>query len=460
MRSEISGSMRHRPVALAFLLLASCARGATTGGTAVPTPSAATPPATGGTVAGPACCTREVLGLGLRIAEQNRVAEIETRRFTHAAYWRAIGPSIRSSVFRVDELGKSINGREIRSITFGRGPTSVLLWSQMHGDESTASMALADIFRFLAAEGEDPLRTRLREQLTITFVPMLNPDGAELFQRENAVGIDVNRDARALSTPEGRILKSLRDRLRPHYGFNLHDQNARTRVGQRGPQAAIALLAPAFDEARGWNDVRTRARLVAASVARVLAHEIPGRVAKYDDAFNARAFGDLMQQWGTSTVLIESGAMPNDPQKQRLRAMNVAAILAALDAIATRSYTNASTGWYDDLPFNAGGASDLIVLGGQIVLPGKPPLRADIAINYDDAVARLGGRVREVGDLAGVVAIDTIDANGLFLHPSESALQAGGGGAWLRLGARAEFLVRRSADPSSEVMMRIGGQQR
>ena len=76
-----------------------------------------------------------------------------------------------------------------------------MLWSQMHGDESTATMALADIFRFLVEAPGDSLRERLRNRLTIVFIPMLNPDGAEVFQRENAVGIDVNRDARRLSTP-------------------------------------------------------------------------------------------------------------------------------------------------------------------------------------------------------------------------------------------------------------------
>ena len=184
---------------------------------------------------------------------------------------------------------------------------------------------------------DDPLRERLRRELTIVFIPMLNPDGAELFQRENAVGIDVNRDARRLSTPEAATLRKMHETFTPQFGFNLHDQNARTRVGRRGLQSGIALLAPAYDSALSYNDVRSRARLVAAALATTFAHAIPGRIAKYDDAFNPRAFGDLMQQWGTSTVLIESGALPDDPQKQRLRALNVAAILGALDAIATKS---------------------------------------------------------------------------------------------------------------------------
>jgi hypothetical protein len=393
---------------------------------------------------------------GLAIAARHRVAAISSRRFTHDEYWSALAPAIAAPSFRSETIGRSLHGREIRALTFGSGPTSVLLWSQMHGDESTSSMALADIFAFLASSDPSPLRQRLRDSLTISFIPMLNPDGAELFQRENAVGIDINRDARQLATPEARTLKRIRDRLSPDFGFNLHDQSARTRAGSRGPQVAIALLAPPYDATRGYDSVRTRARLVAAAIARTLAAEIPGRIASYDDTFNPRAFGDLMQQWGTSTVLIESGALPGDPDKQRLRAVTAAAILSALDAIATGSYRAESPASYDALPRNTGGAVDVLILGGQLVLPGQPPLRADVALNYEEAVARSGPRIRDVGDLREAVAIDTIDASGMFVHVEDAALTTRGGGQWLRLGAPAALTIRRGLAPTSEVVRRVG----
>jgi hypothetical protein len=393
---------------------------------------------------------------GLAIANRYRVAAITDRRFTHVEYWRAIQPSISTLVFRFEEIGRSMNGREIRALTYGTGPTSVLLWSQMHGDESTSSMALADIFAFLASNDPSPIRQHLHDSLTITFVPMLNPDGAELFQRENAAGIDVNRDARQLATPEARTLKAIRDRLTPDFGFNLHDQNARTRAGRNGPQVAIALLAPAYDSSRSYDSVRSRARLVAAGIARTLSAEIPGRIAGYDDTFNPRAFGDLIQQWGTSTVLIESGALSDDPKKQRLRGITAAAILTALDAIATGAYLKEDTTAYEMLPRNTGGASDVLILGGQLVLPGHPPLRADVALNYEEPVARVRPRVRDVGDLAEAVAIDTIDATGHFLHPDHRAIFERNGSEWLRLGAPGAIIIRRGQSTESEIVRRIG----
>lgn len=396
-------------------------------------------------------------GERLAIAEAHRIAAMPERRFTHRDFWTAVAPSLAGGALVADSVGASIQGRAIRTVTFGRGPVKVLLWSQMHGDEATATMALADIFAFLAGADASPLRDRLARELTVVFIPMLNPDGAELFQRQNAVGVDVNRDARRLATPEARTLKAVRDRLEPAFGFNLHDQGARTRVGRTGGQAAIALLAPAAEVTRAWGPVRTRARHVAAFLARDFAQAIPGKVAKYDDTFEPRAFGDLMQAWGTSTVLIESGALAGDPQKQRLRTLHVAAILGALDAIATGAYRGTATAHYDDLPFNAGGASDLLVRGGTIVMPGGTTVRADVSINFDDSVARTDGRVADVGDLEASIALDTVDATGRFLHPLPEALMSRTGtvAGWLRIGAPARFVIREGADPASREVGRL-----
>jgi hypothetical protein len=403
-----------------------------------------------------ACCNREALSAGLAIAEQYRVDALSDRRFTHADFWKAVAPALESGALGVAEIGRSLQGRPLRAVAFGQGSVKVLLWSQMHGDEATATMALADIFRFLSEAPRDPLRERLRRELSLTFVPMLNPDGAERFQRQNAAGIDVNRDARRLATPEARALWALRDRLEPDFGFNLHDQNARTRAGEGGAQAAIALLAPAYDSALSYNEVRSRARLVAAGIATLLGHEIAGRVARYDDEYSPRAFGDGFQRRGTSTVLIESGALPGDPQKQRLRAFNVAAILGALDAIATGRYRQLDPGAYERLPENASGAQDLLVLGGRLVLPGVAPLRADVAINFEDAVARAGGRIAEIGDLEGSAGLDTLHVAGLFLFPADSVLTTREGATWLRIGAPALFHVRKGPAPDSELVRRIG----
>jgi len=393
------------------------------------------------------CCGGEVP----EIAQRYRVEGLENRRFTHADYWRAVAPYLGSDRLSVAELGTSLEGRAIRAVAFGTGPTTVLLWSQMHGDESTATMALADLLRWFAeAPGSDERHRRLSERLTVVMVPMLNPDGAERFVRENAVGVDINRDARRLATPEGRILRAVRDSIGADYGFNLHDQGTYS-AGEGGALVAIGLLAPAADEARSWGPVRQRARGIAAVIAEALATDLPGRVALYDDEFASRAFGDNMQAWGTSTVLIESGVLPDDPQKQELRRMNVVAILSALDAIARGGTDGLPTAAYDDLPRNRAIPADLLIAGGTILTGAGAEVRADVAVRFEDSAARTGPRYGEIGDLADVAAVDTVDASGLFLHADT------GEDGYLRRGAPVRLTARRGPDPGSELVWRISG---
>jgi N-acyl-D-amino-acid deacylase len=355
---------------------------------------------------------------------RHRVDGLEVRTFTHDQYWAVVGPILeRGGALRRERIGASVEGRDISAVTYGNGPTRVLLWSQMHGDESTATMALADIFAFLADRPDHTLARRLAEQLTIVAVPMLNPDGAERFQRRNAMGIDINRDARTLATPEGRALKAIRDRIGADVGFNLHDQNVRTPVGETGRPAAIALLAPPWGESRDDDDVRERAARLAGVVRLAVDSLVDRRVARYDDSFNPRAFGDLMQQWGTSTVLVESGGWEGDPEKQHLRLANFVGILSALDALATGAYAGVSPEWYRSLPFNGRPLTDLVLRGGQVVLDGRvasapapPPYRADLAIQYADPSRWIAPRIDEVGDLREVGARQSLDIEGLYAH--------------------------------------------
>ncbi len=404
-----------------------------------------------------AASSKDQLTNGLRIAEQYHVSSIEKRRFTHQELWKALEPYLDSEELRVENVAESIEGRAIRAITFGQGSTGVLLWSQMHGDESTATMALMDMVRFFVEADGDALRDRIKDSLTVTMVPMLNPDGAEVFQRQNAIGVDVNRDARRLATPEARALKALRDRLEPDFGFNLHDQGPRNLAGEGGKQVAISILPPAFEEERTYNEVRSRARLIAAGIAEVLNHEIKGHLAKYDDEYSPRAFGDLMQFWGTSTVLIESGALADDPEKQRLRALNVAAILSALDAMATESYRDTDPSIYEDLPFNEGVRHDVILRGGRLIHGDGSSFIADVGLYYEDWLNQEELRLREIGDLEEAGALSELDVSGLFVHVMSAEETDGQSGDGIRLGQQVVVTVRRGVEKGAELVYSFGG---
>jgi hypothetical protein len=392
----------------------------------------------------------------LVLHERVRVPAIDSRRFTHARYWGALNPIVDAAPhLSREEVGRSAEGRPLQAITYGSGPTRVLLWSQMHGDESTASMSLLDLYNHLSRSPDDPVARLIRERLTVVAVPMLNPDGAERFQRRNALGIDVNRDARMLATPEGQTLRRMHERVRPAFGFNLHDQNPRIRVGSAQRVAAISLLAPPFDEARSYDPVREQARRMSGLLRGTAEQLVPGHVARYDDSFNPRAFGDLMQSWGTSTVLIEAGGWAGDEEKQFLRAVNFALLINALEAIATGALDASHAAAYEALPQNGPLASDLLVRGGTVVAPGLPPVRADISANFDDSLRRDRAVITDVGDLGEAIAIDTISVDGLFLHLDREALRAAGPAPIIAPGTPLSFVARRSADPASEVVLRV-----
>lgn len=376
-----------------------------------------------------------------------RVPGLDRRKFDHDEYWSAVLPILEGDPdLSVEPVGESAEGRVIRSVRFGNGGTSVLLWSQMHGDEATATMALADIFRFFAEHPDHPVVRTIADGTTLHFVPMLNPDGAERFQRRNAQGVDVNRDARRQATPEGRLLAGMQERLQPDFGFNLHDQNARTRVEGTDRGVAIALLAPAFNEAGDVNEVRGRAMRLSGVIRRAVEPFVGGHVARYDAGFNPRAFGDLMTKWGTSTVLVESGGWRNDPQKQYLRRVNFVGLLRALESIATGSWADVSRTPYEQLPENGRWVEDLLVLGGTLALPDLPPLEAGLQLRYDDPLAKTGARVVDIGDMAGAEARDTLHLDGAWIVPDETMLEREAGAVQIQPGAPAAFTVARDRD--------------
>lgn len=347
-----------------------------------------------------------------------RVAGLEDRAFSPEHWWEVAGPlATEARGFKTEEVGRSAEGRPLRHVSWGQGDKRVLLWSQMHGDESTASMAIADLFRFLGEHPEHPLVQRLRQGTTLHFLPVMNPDGTARFQRRNAQGIDVNRDARALVTSEARALHELRERLKPEFGFNLHDQQVGYRAGESGNGTAIALLAPAFNEARDVNASRARAIEVAVAIRAVLEPYIGGHIAKWDDTFNPRAFGDLTSKAGVSTVLIESGGIEGDPQKQRLRKLNFLALAGALDAIATGAHAGLPRARYEELPENDKPWPDLRITGGTLVLPGLPQAKADVMVEFERPLLERGGTIEDIGDLGDTKARRTIDATGLYIVP-------------------------------------------
>lgn len=316
---------------------------------------------------------------------------------------------------KVKVVGHSFEGRPIRQISIGTGETTVLLWTQMHGDEPTATAAVADILNYFSMAKSGDAIAGLLSSLTLHFIPLLNPDGAQRFRRRTVQQIDMNRDALALATPEARILRSLQENLRPNFGFNLHDQELSTVAGTK-ELAAIALLAPAFDQAKSINAVRARAISLAATFAMAMKELVPGKVTRYDDTFEPRAFGDNMQKWGTSTVLVESGHSMNDPRKDLIRRLNAVGILVSLYALASGECIHVPVAEYETLPFNGKKAYDIIIRNVSVDFGNERKSVLDLGISYQvDTHSEHPPRLMDAGDLHTHIGLEEVDAEGRSL---------------------------------------------
>ncbi len=355
------------------------------------------------------------------------------RRFKHADILPLIALHASRGTWQVSSAGFSFEGREIKLLKAGRGAVKVLLWSQMHGDEPTATMALFDIFNFLEAgnDGFDSLRESVLNDMTLYVVPMLNPDGAERFQRATAQMIDMNRDALALQTPEARILKGLVETLKPDFGFNLHDQNPRYTAGRSPKLAAMSFLATSYDHELSVNATRLRSMQLIAYLNQVLQKFIPGQIGRFSDEHEPRAFGDNIQKWGTTLVLVESGGYKGDPERQFVRKLNFFALLRAFETISSGSYQAQTRSGYESIPFNARCAYDLVIRGCT-VKKGEQEYRVDIGIDREevndggmDGGFRHHSTIEETGDLSTRYGIEELDGSGLTFEAGQEVTAPG-----------------------------------
>jgi Zinc carboxypeptidase len=346
--------------------------------------------------------------------EKYKEQKLSIRRFKQAQLFEVI----KKLPFEKMVIGQSFEGRDIIKIRIGEGPIPILMWSQMHGNEATATMALVDIFNFLNSknDGFDNFRNDLLSTFTLHFIPMLNPDGSQRFVRRTAQGIDMNRDATALQCPESQLLKNQVMNLNPLFSFNLHDQGTRYSVGHTGVQA--------YNEAREWNENRTRARQVINSMNDVLQNYIPAGVGRYSDEFEPRAFGDNIQKWGSSLILIESGGYPNDTEKQYIRKLNFVAILTALESIMTKDYTRHTLEIYEAIPQNEKYIFDILIKNARVE-HNKKSYSVSLGINIDEknnakaTSFTQNSVIEDIGDLSVFFGLKTIDVKGGLLESFE-----------------------------------------
>lgn len=343
-------------------------------------------------------------------------AELFSKYKEHTLQGRYIKPAdimplMEKREFRA--IGKSVNGIPLLAYTLGSGKTKILLWSQMHGNESTSTKALFDLFNLL--EHGSGLAQQLLEAFTFTFIPMLNPDGALLYTRENANGVDLNRDFHNLSQPESRALVTLFESLAPDFCYNLHDQRSIFGAGNSGKPATISFLAPSYDEERSLNATREKAIEVIVAMDNALQKVIPDMVGRFDDSFNINCAGDNFQFRGVPTILIEAGHFTADYDREITRQYFFTALISGFKQLYENVVVDDVIEKYLNIPQNMIVFFDFVYRNVKINYDGKEII-TNFAAQYKEEISKnklfFNAYIAQIGNLENYFGHFEVDALG------------------------------------------------
>lgn len=320
------------------------------------------------------------------------------------------------SVYSV--VGYSVENKPIYALRFGIGSKKVLLWSQMHGNESTTTKALFDLFKLF--ETKNSVSDSILNNCTLLIIPILNPDGAERYTRLNANLIDLNRDAQDLSQPESLVLRKVFEDFKPNYCFNLHGQRTIYNVGNTNVSSSVSFLSPSQDAERSLTANRKVAMEIISEINKVLQNEIPNGVARYDDGFNLNCVGDTFQNYGVPTVLFEAGHCANDYNREDVRRLMFISILIGLESISN-GLSGHNYQSYFDIPENSKQFYDIIIRNAKL---NENSLEVDIAIQYEERL--VNGNIDFIPKIESISKLDNffghkeIDAKGNIVSNSKN----------------------------------------
>jgi len=309
-------------------------------------------------------------------------------------------------------LGHSVQQHPIYGFKFGTGKNKILMWSQMHGNESTTTKSLIDLISFLSSDDSDA--KSILNAHTLFMIPMLNPDGAKLYTRENANDVDLNRDFLDLSQPESNILVKVFYAFEPHFCFNLHDQRTIYGVGKKQKSATVSFLSPAYNKEREVNETRLKAMRVIVSMKNALSRFIPNQIGRFDDSFNRNCVGDTFQSLNVPTILFEAGHYPGDYEREQTRFFIFVALLTAIWTINENDIVGNELSNYMKIPQNNPCFFDIVYRNVKICYENSDII-TNFAAQYTEELFEGKwiqiAKIVSIGDLRNFKGHVEIDAN-------------------------------------------------
>ncbi len=307
-----------------------------------------------------------------------KVLSLYGRYITNASIEPVIEKLLKSNTIKAEIIGKSVDDLPIHALKFGNGKTKVLIWSQMHGNESTTTKAVFDVLNTLVNDANH----LITKNVTLLVIPILNPDGAKAYTRLNANTIDLNRDAVNLSQPESKVLQNIYNSFKPDLCLNMHGQRTIFSAGLANKSATVSFLAPAQDAHLSITDNRKYAMQLIATMHDKLQKLIPNQIGRYDDAFNINCVGDRFQSYNCPTILFEAGHIDSDYSRESSRLYIYVALMSLFEALCDEKSNALDYKNYFKIPENEKCFYDIIIRNALDTNFNS----IDIAIQYEETL--------------------------------------------------------------------------
>ena len=321
---------------------------------------------------------------------------------------------------QLKKIGFSVQNKPIYSYTIGSGKIKILIWSQMHGNESTTTKSIIDLLNLL--QNNSRLSSSFLRNFTFCIIPILNPDGATLYTRENANKIDLNRDFKELSQPESNILMQVFEDFNPDFCYNMHDQRTIYGIESSRLPATVSFLAPSYNSDREYNKNRIKAASIIIDMNKVLQQYIPNQVGRFDDGFNDNCAGETFQSKGIPTILFESGHFIDDFDRETTRKYIFIAMVASFIAIDNNTLKLNIIDDYLKIPKNNAKFFDFIYKNIKIIRNNSEET-ITFAVQYleelKDNKIEFNAKIEKIENLENCFGHFEFDAKGLLFNNNE-----------------------------------------
>jgi hypothetical protein len=248
----------------------------------------------------------------------------------------------RYETLSLEVVGQSLDGNPLYAATVGTGDTNLLFITQQHGNEPIGTEAAMHLLDFLSEDTE--LARSLRDELTVTVVPRVNPDGFARWERQvggergltnprlNNEELDLNRTYDPAApfgadvAPESVAVRDLVGRLDPDFLFDYHGQgNYRDEDGDLVTMSVLWPTTAGVDPA-----VVDASKRAVAAIAASLEESDYDRLTLYPREDNPAIARNGFALGGTPTVLVEQRFLQEMGELARGLDLDYSALVSAL----------------------------------------------------------------------------------------------------------------------------------